>query len=101
MPERFFDPHQFDPALFSRRTLYLVADGLAAQHAYGILTGALKERHKWALGRVVLGGHGVLAVVRPSGSVLALHVLHFPEQLRAAEALPPAFPAAQASPEEQ
>jgi DNA end-binding protein Ku len=99
--ERFFDPHQFDPALFSGRTLYLVADGLAAQHAYGVLTGALQERHKWALARVVLGGHRVLAVVRPSGSVLALHVLHFPEQLRAAEALPPTFPAVEASPEEQ
>ena len=95
--ERFFDPHQFDPALFSGRTLYLVPDGLAAQHAYDVLTQALKERHKWALGRVVLGGHRVLAVVRPSRSVLALHVLHFPEQLRAAEALPTS-PAAEASP---
>jgi DNA end-binding protein Ku len=99
--ERFFDPHQFDPTLFSGRTLYLVPDGLAAQHAYGVLTGALKERHKWALGRVVLSGQRVLALVRPSGPVLALHVLHFPEQLRAAEALPPASPAAEASQEEQ
>ena len=79
----------------------MVADGLAAQHAYGVLTQALQERHKWALARVVLGGHRVLAVVRPSGSVLALHVLHFPEQLRAAEALPPTSPAVEASPEEQ
>src|SRR5207244_1137447 len=81
--------HQFDPALFSGRTLYLVADGLAAQHAYGVLTGALQARHKWALARVVLGGHRVVAVVRSSGSVLALHVSTFPAPLP----MPDAFPA--------
>src|SRR5437660_265031 len=32
--ERFLDPHELDPALFSGRTLYLAPDGLAAQHAY-------------------------------------------------------------------
>ena len=38
---------------------------------------------------------------QPSGQILALHVLHFPEQLRSAEALPPMSRPAAASPEEQ
>ena len=33
--ERFLDPQQLDPALFSGRTLYLMPDGLAAHHANG------------------------------------------------------------------
>src|SRR5271157_844005 len=76
-------------------------DGLAAQHAYAVLTQVLGQRQKWAVGRVVLGGHRVLALVRPCAQLLALHVLHFPEQLRSAEALPPLSQPDQASPEEQ
>jgi DNA end-binding protein Ku len=99
--ECFLDPQQLDPALFSGRTLYLVPDGLAAQHAYGVLSQALTDRHKWALGRVVLGGHRVLALVRPSGPVLTLHVLHFPEELRSPAGLPLPARAEPASAEEQ
>src|SRR5262249_51858974 len=45
--ERFLDPYHLDPALFSGRTLYLMPDGLAAQHAYNVLTWALQQRQKW------------------------------------------------------
>jgi DNA end-binding protein Ku len=99
--ERFLDPQQFDPVLFSGRTLYLMPDGLAAQHAYAVLTQVLGQRQKWAVGRVVLGGHRVLALVRPIGQLLALHVLHYPEQLRSADALPSLSRPETASPEEQ
>ncbi len=80
--ERFLDPRQLDPALFSGRTLYLLPDGPAAHQPYLVLVQAMQERHKWALGRVVLSGHRVLALVRVSGRVLTVHVLHFPTQLR-------------------
>jgi DNA end-binding protein Ku len=98
--ERFLEPQELDPALYSGRTLYLAPDGLAAQHAYGVLAQALKQCRKWALGRVVLSGHRVLALVRPTGAVLALHVLHFPEQVRSAAALAPSS-VEEISPEEQ
>jgi Ku protein len=48
--ERFLDAAQLDPALLAGRTLYLVPDGLAAQQPYLVLTQALAQRHKWALG---------------------------------------------------
>jgi DNA end-binding protein Ku len=99
--ERFLEPHALDPALFSGRTLYLLPDGMAAHHAYAVLTQMLGQRRKWALGRVVLGGHRVLALVRPCAQLLALHVLHFPEQLRSAAALPTLPRLEAASPEEQ
>ncbi len=44
---------------------------------------AAKLTGRWALGWVVLGGHRQLVLVRPSGAMLLLHVLHYPEQVRA------------------
>ena len=74
---------QHDPAqCLSGRSLYLLPDGLAAQHPYLVLSQALRERRKWALGRIVLSGHRRLVLVRPAGTILALHVLHFPAQVR-------------------
>src|SRR5579871_2393906 len=99
--ERFLDPKDLDPALFSGRTLYLLPDGMAAQHAYAVLTQMLGQRRKWAVGRVVMGGHRVLALVRPCEPFLALHILHFPEHLRSAAALPPLSHQGTASAEEQ
>ena len=80
--ERFLDAEQFDPALFSGRSLYLLPQGRAAQHPYTVLTQALQERRKWGLGWLVLTGPRRLALVRPAGGLLTLHVLHFPAQVR-------------------
>ena len=100
--ERFLDPKRPGSGLvFGALSLFPLPDGMAAHHAYAVLTQVLGQRRKWALGRVVLGGHRVLALVRPCEQLLALHVLHFPEQLRSAAALPPLSRPAAASPEEQ
>ena len=40
-------------------------------------------RQRWPLGRIVLGGHRQIVLVRPSGAALALQVLHYPVQVRA------------------
>jgi DNA end-binding protein Ku len=86
--ERFLEPAQFDPLLFSGRSLHLLADGLAAAHAYAVLCQALVQRGRWAVGRMVLSGQRQLVLVRPAGTVLVLHVLHYPELVRASA--PPA-----------
>jgi len=62
--------------------LYLLPDGLPAQHPYAVLRQALQDRHKWAAGRVVLSGQRRLVLVRPAGCLLTLHVLHYPAQVR-------------------
>src|SRR5436853_318722 len=72
------DPACLDPALFSGRSLYLTPDGPAAQPAYRVLAQALRQRRRAALGRLVLSGRRQLALVRPAGRLLALHLLHFP-----------------------
>ena len=81
--ERFIAAGHVDPALFAGRTLYVLPDGLAAQHPYQVMAQLLHERRQWAIGRVVLGGHRQLVLLRPAGRVLALHVLYYPAQLRA------------------
>jgi DNA end-binding protein Ku len=80
--EHFLAPAQFDPLLFAGRSLYLVPDGPAAEPGYGVLRTALAQRQRWALGRMVLGGHRQVVLVRPAGTTLVLHVLHYPEQVR-------------------
>ena len=80
--EHFLDVHALDPVFFSGRSLYLLPDGPAAHLAYAVLVEALHERHKAALGRVVLSHRRQLVLVRPASRLLAVHVLHYPAQLR-------------------
>jgi DNA end-binding protein Ku len=77
---------QVDPVLFAGRSLYLLPDGPAAQHPYGVLADALREAGQGALGRVVLSSQRQLVLVRPAGRVLVLDVLHYPAQVRSAAA---------------
>ena len=62
--------------------MYLVPDGPAAEPGYGVLRLALARRQRWALGRMVLGGHRQVVLVRPADTTLVLHVLHYPEHVR-------------------
>jgi DNA end-binding protein Ku len=80
--ERFLTQDQLNPLLFAGRSLYLVPDGPAAEPGYGVLRLALAQRHRWALGRMVLGGHRQVVLVRPADTTLVLHVLHYPEHVR-------------------
>jgi DNA end-binding protein Ku len=89
--ERFLAPEQLDPVLFCGRSLHLLPDGPAAERGYAVLREALAQRRRWALGRMVLGGHRQLVLVRPAGDLLVAQVLHYPEYVRACPlpALPP------------
>jgi DNA end-binding protein Ku len=80
--ERFVAPAQLDPVLYAGRSLYLVPDGPAAEPGYAVLHAALVQRQRWAVGRMILGGHRQVVLVRPAGAGLALQVLHHPEQVR-------------------
>ena len=62
--ERFLAPVQLDPVLYSGRSLYLVPDGPAAEPGYAVLHAVLVQRQRWALGRMVLGGHRQIVLIR-------------------------------------
>jgi DNA end-binding protein Ku len=80
--ERFLTPAQLDPLLYAGRSLYLVPDGPAAEPGFAVLKAALVARQRWALGRMVLGGHRQVVLVRPTDTALVVQVLHYPEQVR-------------------
>jgi len=95
------DLEQIDPARFSGRSLHLLPEGLPAQRPYRILCQTLQACGKAALGRVVLSGHRQVALVRPSGKLLTMHLLHEPSQVRSATALETVLRDGEAQPEEQ
>src|SRR5260370_6423632 len=74
--EQFVPVQEVDPTFFAGRSLYLVPDGPAAQHPYGVLVEALQQAGQAALGRVVLSSHRQLVLLRPSGRFLVLGGLH-------------------------
>ena len=82
--EQFVAVDQVDPVFFAGRTLYLLPDGAAAQHPYAVLVDAMQQSGRAALGRVVLSGSRQLVLVRPTGKLLAMDVLHYPAQVRPA-----------------
>src|SRR5262249_39833231 len=80
--KRFLPAAHLNPLLLAGRSLYLVPDGRAAERGCGVLRLALAKRQRWALGRMVLGGHRQMVLVRPADTTLVLHVLHYPEHVR-------------------
>jgi len=83
--EHFLPAHQVEPTSFAGRSLYLLPDGLAAQHPYAVVAEAMRLAGTWAIGRVVFSGHRNLVLVRPTGRLLVLDVLHYPAQVRPAQ----------------
>lgn len=98
--ERFVDASELDPVAFSGRCLYLLPDNPAAQRPYLLLAQAMRERSKWAVGRVAMSGHRQVVVVRPHGRMLAMDVLHDPGQLRSSQWLEAELHPLETSPEE-
>jgi DNA end-binding protein Ku len=80
--EQFVPLQEIEPTFFAGRSLYLVPDGPAAQHPYGVLVEAFGRAGRAALGRVVLSNQRQLALVRAAGRLLILEVLYYPAQLR-------------------
>jgi len=98
--ERFVDAREIDPVAFSGRCLYLLPECPAAQRPYLLLAQAMRERGKWAVGRVAMSGHRQVVVVRPQGRMLAMDVLHDPGQLRSSAWLEAELQPLETSPEE-
>jgi non-homologous end joining protein Ku len=92
--ERFLAPAQLDPLLYAGRSLYLLPDGPAAAPGYAVLQAALVARQRWALGRMVLGGHRQVVLLQPAETALVVHVLHYPEQVRYCPQAAPPVPSA-------
>lgn len=65
--ERFLDLGHLDLLLLSGRSLHLLPDGVAAEHAYDVLREAMAQHRRLAVGRIVLGGHHQVVAVIAAG----------------------------------
>ena len=77
VPIEAIDPVYFD------KTYYLSPDKGAAK-PYGLLTEALKESKRCAVGRWAARGKAYIVILRPIGDVLAMQQLHYAADVRSA-----------------
>jgi DNA end-binding protein Ku len=78
----FVPIESIDPVYFDK-TYYLAPDKGAAK-PYGLLTEALKESKRCAVGRWASRGKAYIVVLRPIGDVLSMQQLHFAADVRSA-----------------
>jgi DNA end-binding protein Ku len=77
--EHFVCAEDIDPVFYDR-TYYLGA-GEKAQDAYRVMLDALERTGRAAIGRFTFHNREYLAAIRPADGVLALHTLHFADEL--------------------
>jgi DNA end-binding protein Ku len=83
--DTFVHAGAIDPIYFSGRSYYLVPDGKVAQKPYAVLHEAMAAEDRFALAQVVFAGRAQVAVVRPSGPVLAMTLLAYESQMKKPE----------------
>ena len=86
----FVPIESIDPVFFDK-TYYLAPDKGAAK-PYGLLTEALKESKRCAVGRWAARGKGYIVILRPIGDVLTMQQLHFAADVRSASEMEVAKP---------
>lgn len=86
----FVPIESIDPVFFDK-TYYLAPDKGAAK-PYGLLTEALKESKRCAVGRWAARGKGYIVILRPIGDVLTMQQLHFAADVRSANEIEVAKP---------
>ncbi|HEX3148306.1 MAG TPA: Ku protein [Gemmataceae bacterium] len=80
--DTFVTPDAIDPIYFSGRTYYLVPNGAAAQKPYAVLMEAMRSHNRLAVARLVLSGHGQVAVVRPFERLMGMTLLTLEDQVK-------------------
>jgi DNA end-binding protein Ku len=99
--DAFVRPDAIDPIFFSGRTYYLVPDGKVGQQPYTVIHEAMREQERYAVARVVFAGRAQLAVIHPSGKILAMTLLTYESELRKPEAFEDEVKQSPASAEER
>lgn len=82
--DTFIRCETLDPVYHSGRTYYLVPDGPIGQRAYSLLRRCLDGQRMQGLAQIVLSGREQLVLLRPVGRLLAMTVLNYEAQVKAA-----------------
>jgi DNA end-binding protein Ku len=76
---QFVEPTAVDPVYFDR--VYYLRPGKDAKKAYKLLTAAINDSGKSALGRFVMREREYTALIRTAGEALMLHTLHYADEI--------------------
>lgn len=79
--EDFVELAEVDPLHFDTTYWVAPADGQGASKAFALLRSAMESKDRMAIGRFVFRTKEHLVALRPIGSALALHVMHFPDEI--------------------
>lgn len=80
--DTFVESHAIDPLYFSGRSYFLVPDGKVGQKPYAVLLDAMKSEDRHAVAQVVFAGRAQVALVRPTGGVLAMTLLVYENEMK-------------------
>ncbi len=85
----FIPADQVDPVQYGAGSYYLAADGPVAAEQYVLLRKALERNAKVAVAKFALRGRERLGLLHPLGDTLLLSSLHWADEIRSSEELPP------------
>jgi DNA end-binding protein Ku len=81
----FVDLDQIDPIYFDHP--YYLVPGTGGERAYELLRKAMEDAGKVAIGKVVIRSKESLVAIRPSGPVLTLETMLFPDEVVSPDSL--------------
>jgi DNA end-binding protein Ku len=77
----FLPSSQIDPIYFAKA--YYLAPDKGGDRAYSLLSKALQQTERWALGKYAARGKQYLVVIRPLSNGLVMQQLYYPNEVRA------------------
>src|SRR5688500_16787680 len=84
----FVDLHEVDPVYFEKP--YFLRPGAEGERPYALLVRSLTDNRRVGVGKVALRDREHLALIRPVKHALVMHLIGFPDEVRAIEqAVPP------------
>jgi len=78
---QFIQPSAIDPVYYDR--VYYLRPGKDAKKAYKLLTAAMNDSGKYALGKFVMRERQYMAIIRTVNEEMILHTLHYADEIDA------------------
>ncbi|BAF59423.1 MAG: Ku protein [Pelotomaculum sp.] len=82
----FVDLAEIDPLYYEKA--YYLAPGDGGAKVYELLKRAMSETGKAAVARVAIRSRQSLAAIRVSGNALVMNLMHYPDEIQKADAIP-------------
>jgi DNA end-binding protein Ku len=99
--DTFVEPDAVDPAYYNGQTYYLLPDGAAGEKPYVLLRDGMASRGKHAVAQTVLSNKERVVLLRPLGKLIAMELLHYENEVKAADKFEKEVPAKEPAKQEE